>query len=153
MRDATVVLKAKKRCILGQMIVHVSEIAKRRRMKIATNNSTMFSLFYLLTFCKRRARSEQVSVNTYMYACILHMRQNFWQFLQMGVAIQGDDAENIWKKRQISRKNGGKTSNDTETWKMPYLKIVAELPSVMAKVMFSMVWFLKKKEKNWGELW
>ena len=32
--------------------------------------------------------------------------------------------------------------------KMPYLKIVAELPSVMAKVMFSKVWFLKKKGKN-----
>ena len=36
---------------------------------------------------------------------------------------------------------------------MPYLKIVAELPSVMAKVMFSKVWFLKKREKDWGELW
>ena len=83
-----------------------------------------------------------------MYACILHMRQNFWQFLQMGVAIQGDDAENICKKRQISPKNGEKLQMIQKHEKMPYLKIVAELPSVMAKVMFSKVWFLKKRGKN-----
>ena len=86
-----------------------------------------------------------------MYACILHMRQNFWQFLQMGVAIQGDDAENIWKKRQISRKNGGKTSNDTETWKnvLPKDSSRAPISDGQGNVFQGMVSEKKGKKLGW----
>ena len=135
------------------MIVHVSKIAKRRRMKIASNNLTMFSLFYLLTFCKRRARSEQVSVNTYMYACILHMRQNF-----LAIFANGSSNSRWWRRKHLKKEANftekwGKTSNDTETWKnaLPKDSSRAPISDGQGNVFQGMV--SEKKRKKWGELW